>query len=343
MKILENLFFTMIFTKLLTILNFFVVCSGYEMSGHEACVKVRETLGPHALCNYIDEHLIFHQNSNFNGIVQFSKKSERNLKVECFQNANVNLEKLPALRFERINAIEVSQCSLSSVKLLSAIKSSFKIRKVKNLVITATNEQNSTNVLEKLFENLSEVEELEITTGFRVNFEENSFKLLKSLKSLKLNVYDIIALPFNIFVPLETVENLVLTSSSSLKPEEKKFNIKLNKCIRLDTFTLVGVRWPLQVETLVNFFGPRIVSIMNNRFNNISSRAFEKSKHIEELHLKNNSIEKLPTNIFEWQIELNVIDLSFNLLENLNSDIFQTTTYLEDINLSHNRFDYINR
>jgi hypothetical protein len=309
-----------------------------EMSTHDACVKVRETLGPYAQCHYSGESLIFtHDLKNSGSLVKFYKETDRKLKVQCLKSdVNVDLAKLPKLNFYRINEIEMNQCLLSNTELLSAIKLSFGIEELKKLTIT--NEINSVKVTGKLFENLRELEVLRMTmASSNTTFDENSFESLKNLMNLTLNVYDIIALPPNVFVPLEKVENLVLTSSSAPKPEAKKFNIKLNSCHYLKNFTLVGVRWPLQIETMVSFVGPETVSLLNNRLEKISPRAFEKAEHIYELRLRNNSIKVLPERIFASLYALNVIDLSFNLLKNLNVNTFNSSCYLQSIDLSYNR------
>lgn len=338
MKTIKNLVF-LIFVILIS------DAQKIKMSGRRACMKVKETLGKQAQCEHGEEHLIFFQNSNIGNVVKFSKKDELKLKIECLNfRVGIDLDRIPQLNFESINKIELSGCSVSNSSLLSAIKSSFRIKKVKSLTITSTNEPNLVTVPDDLFKDFTELEELEMTSSFRVSYNKTVFKALTSLKTLKLHVNDIIALPSIIFEPLENVRNLVLSGSGSPKHEAKKFNIVLNKCINMQTFTLTGIRWPVQIGALVNFVGPLKVSILHNRFGSeISSRAFEKASYIEKLFLTNNSIKSLPKDVFAWQTSMTVIDVSFNLIVELHNDIFKAARSLEIINLSHNQITFITR
>jgi Leucine rich repeat/BspA type Leucine rich repeat region (6 copies) len=322
-----------------------LACNAFEMSGHEACVKVRETLGSKAQCAHVEEFLVFFQSSPIGNVVKFSKKSEKTLRVECLNfRVGIDLNKIPHLNFERVNKIELSECSVSTESLLSEIKARFKIKNVKFLSVVTTNEPNNVTLTENFFVNVSELEELEMKTNFRVKYSEETFKPLKNLKSLKLQVHDIIALPSNVFVPLENVRNLVISSSGMAKYETKKLNITLNKCINMESFIMVGIRWPVLIENgLVNFVGPLKVSLQNNRFELMSAKTFEKASHIEEMYLSNNSIKSLPKDIFASLTSLVIVDLSFNQIKEFPDETFSKSTSLEHINLSNNKIISVDR
>lgn len=323
-----------------------IACNAFEMSGHEACVKVRKTLGIQAQCEHGEDLVVFFQSSLIGNVVKFSKKGDRKLRVECLNfRIAINLDKIPELNFEHVNKIELNECSMLNETMLSVIKTNFNIKKVNFLSIMATNEPRNVTVTEKFFENLSELQGLQMNTNFRVQFSEKAFKPLNKLKTLKLQVHDIINIPFNVFTPLENVENLVISNSGLAKHETKKLNISLNKCINLKRFTLIGVRWPIAIETgLVNFVGPLKVYLQNNRIHSeMSSKTFAKASDIREIHLTNNTIRSLPKDFFASQTSMMVINMSFNKLEELNNELFKTAAYLEVIDLSHNNIYTVDR
>lgn len=313
----------------------------------DSLIKVKKTLGTNTQCEQGEDLLVFFQSLPYLGnVVKFSKKTERKLRIECLNfRIGIDLEKIPQLQFEKVNKIELYECSVSNETLLSTIKANFNIKTLKFLSISATSEPSKIVMSEKFFENVSELEELDMNTNFRVNFTGKTFQYLKKLKTLRLQVHDIIALPFDVFVQLENIRNLVISNSGLAKYETKKLNITLNKCINLKSFTLIGIRWPIVIETgLVNFLGPLKVTIRNNRIESVMTpKTFERASHIEEMHLTNNSIRSLPKDFFASQISMIIIDLSFNLIADLNKDIFKTATSLENINFSHNKINTIDR
>lgn len=335
------------FTKYFVSLCYLILaCNGFEASGLEACVEVRKTLGSSTQCENREQLLVFFQSSNIGNVVKFSFKNERKLRIECLNfRVGIDLNKIPRLNFERVNVIELNECSVSNETLLTTIKASFNIKKVKLLSITSTKEPNKFVVSEKFFENVSELEELEFKTNYRVNFSENTFNRLINLKTLKMQVHDIIDLPFNVFIPLKNVRTLAIANSGDEKYETKLLNITLSKCINMKSFTLTGIRWPILIQTgLINFVGPLKVSLRNNRIvSEISSKTFEKASHIEELNLNNNSIGSLPKDLFASQTSMKTVDLSCNKIKEISYELFKNTNSLKSINLSSNLIHAIDR
>lgn len=331
------------FARLLVVSCAFSLCKSLVIKNSKACDVIRKSLGPHS-CYSTDESLTFLQSSEKLGqTVTFFRVGAESLRILCHSDTEIQLKKLPSLNFREVNSIELEQCSLSDVSVLTKIKESFQIAKVKTLKVKSIRTKDVL-LSKELFKSVAEVENLELETNVHVAFASDVFESTRNLKSAKLLVHDIIDLPYNVFEPLTKLETLWVASSGRKKNETKTLNFTMSWSMNLKHFHLSDTRWPLRIDKLlVSYFPLETISIVNNRIQSLSERTFNGSTSLEEIDLSNNKLTSLPRRVFGTQRWLATIDLSKNLLEALNDELFENNTDLELINLSHNKLKSASR
>lgn len=313
-----------------------------EVSCLRECETIKRTLKE---CHESEKLLVFMQNSKQLGnIVTFYKSSSGLLKIECHSKLGIQLDRLPVVKFNNVQSIELHQCSFSNQTALTEVKKSFGLRAIKNMKIFSTRDSESSEIDDKLFESFTDLESLEMITNSFVTFKEKAFKSLHNIKMLKLQVYDIIDLPYNVFKPLQKLETLIITNSGRMKAEAKTLNFTMNSCINLEHFTLSGVRWSVHVLNLLSY-NRRLttVKVTDNQIKTLSQNIFNGSSEIEEIVLSYNHIKLLPAKIFSTQLNLIKLDLNHNELVSLDEEIFEKNIDLETLNLSHNRLTSVSR
>lgn len=313
-----------------------------EVSCLSDCGKIRKTLKQ---CHDDGKLLIFIQSTKELGnIVTFYKNSAGNLKIECYSKLGIDMDQLPDIKFNTVKSIEMHQCSLLNSTTLNELQRNFGLSGIKSLKIYSTRDSQSSVIDEKLFESFSDLESLEMITNSFVMFKENAFKSLHNVQMVNLQVYDIIALPYNVFKPLWKLETLIITNSGRMKAETKTLNFTMNSCINLEHFTLSGIRWSVHVLNLLTY-NRRLttVKINENRIKSLSENFLNGSSEVEKLFLSHNHIQYLPAKVFSTQISLIELDLNHNEIVSLDEGIFQKNVDLEILNLSHNKLSTISR
>lgn len=319
-----------------------VVVFNSEVSCLKECETIKRTLKE---CHEGEKLLVFMQSSRQLGsTVTFYKSSAGVLKIECHSKLGIDMDLLPVVKFNTVESIEMHQCPLSNHTTLAELKKSFGLSGIKRLKIYLTRDSESSAIDEELFESFSDLESLEMITNSFVIFKEKAFKSLHNVKIVKLQVYDIIALPYNVFKPLRKLDTLTITNSGRTKDEAKTLNFTMNSCINLEHFTLSGVRWSIHVLNLLTY-NRRLttVKITDNRIKTFSENFLNGSSEVEEIILTLNHIKSLPAKIFSSQTSLIKLDLNHNEISSLDEGIFQENIDLETLNLSHNKLSSISR
>lgn len=318
-------------------------CNALRTSNSNACeiIKMNGTV-----CYGDDDSIVFMQNSKQLGNTATFHRSNNGkyLNIKCHSQFGIALDKLPNVDFNEVSTMEVQQCSFADISMLTKIKRSFMIKSVQKFVIQLTREKNIFQLSHQHFKGVEETENLEIITSDYIRFEENVFKHFSNLTTLKLQVHDIITLPYRVFKSLWKLETLEILNSGGLKNETKTLNFTLNSCINLKTFRMSGVRWPIHVLNLLSY-NRRLttVRIVGNRIKSLDENIFFKSSELEEISLGNNNIQELPAAIFSSQKNLIKLDLNGNQLALLDDDIFTTNSDLESLDLSNNRLNFTTR
>lgn len=315
-------------------------CKAIAINNLQACTIIKRTLGE---CYDDGDSLVFMQSSKQLGnVVTFYRSiSERSLKIQCHSQFGIDLNRLPDLSFEEVKTIELHQCSMSNESVLTRIKSNFGIKRVQKLILRLTDVALLTH---QHFKDLRELEIMELTAGEFTKFDSSVFRHFPELKSLKLMVYDVITLPYNVFKLLWKLETLELVNRGRMKNDTKSLNFTLNACINLKHFQLIGVRWPIHVSNLLthNRF-LQTVRIADNRVKSLSEKTFWGSSELKEIHLANNEIQSLPADIFTSQSELIKLALQQNQITMLDDNIFLNNTDLKSLDLSHNKLNFTSR
>lgn len=302
------------------------------------CAKIKETLKN---CDSQGDYMHFTQN----GSVLFERNFYGELKISCFATSSVNLDKIPKVNLNVVKKLSLVECSLSNELLLTRLKESFYISRLDKLIVD-NNRASNYKLSKTLFEKFYYLKHLEMTLK-HINFDSGAFRPLQKLFSMKLMIYDFAALPYNLFSPLEELEELELNISNRsnlVKAETRALNFTLKTCVNLRIFRLKGIKTPITIGKLLNN-NCRLekVEIIKNKIVLISENVFEGSKNIEEISLAKNGIKRLPARIFEMQTELEKLDLSHNELTELDDSIFRNNTAIETIILSHNKLSSTSR
>jgi Leucine-rich repeat (LRR) protein len=327
----------------LTLLSCLIVfCETVVIDDRDACEIIEHSfkrVGNNQRC-YAEASLVFLQFSNLGDrSATFIRNNYKELKVQCRLMQSLDSEQIPKLNFEEIESVALEKCPLNDTKVLKDMKNNLNLKSVKNFVIESAKENLTiSRGLFTIFPTLLRLE-LKISSK-KVNFESKLFESLKTFEEIILQVYDITALPSDVFFMQQKLKTLTITGTGEMKmkSEPRKLNIALHSCLNLTHFHLSGVVWPITMDKLlVRLNHLEIVEITHNMIENIGNKTFDGSSEIKKIFLNNNQIKDLPNKIFSDQSEMETLDLSFNHIEILDDEIFAENEKLQFLDLSNNK------
>ncbi|KAK3545524.1 hypothetical protein QTP70_007770 [Hemibagrus guttatus] len=292
---------------------------------------------------------------------------------QCFSTTTVIcsdllMKALPVNISANVTALIVLASGLRKITALEDLKNLTKLVFLSNPV---------QNISHDAFENLTSLQELEISGTLLLALEAGIFKNLDKLTKLLLNNNKIRILAPNLFETLEKLEMLQLhgnmlqslhkalflklTNLQELNLSSNQLSTvdtsKLNKLKRLD----LGLNQitNLSLDTFKGNLQLQILSLQGNQISKLDPGIFSHLDNLEELNLRDNKIEVLSSGLFPSNLKnlmlkensllhlcssaftnlhnLTYLDLSQNLLSSLPAELFQNLSSLEHLDLSGNR------
>lgn len=218
----------------------------------------------------------------------------------------------------------------------------------------------STTVPVEMFNNISDLEILNIYGHNATNLEnlpEKLFKTLNKLKVLTIRDTNITVLPANIFnnqtnlVRLELNRNELLTLPVNIFKNLTKLNwlnLGYNKitelpenlfeCLKsLETLELTDNKIKVLPEKIFQSLNNLIfLELQQNELIALPENIFKSVTKLELLKLNGNNLPKIPENIFSGLNNLKELRINRNRLETLPANIFSNLTKLESLQLKGN-------
>lgn len=289
---------------------------------------------------YNQESEIFIQLDNY--VHLFNKYHENSVTIQCHQSRSINVDKVPNVSWLNVWKLEVTKCLIKNNSILSEIREKFDLKNVNHLILNLDAKQSAIN--STLLKDFTNLKKLTITSHNKNQvFDENSFQSLKELENLVLNVYDVITLPVDLLKSLTQLKTLhIRGTASSVKKIDQTFNLTLQNCKQLETFSLENIRWPVRVN-FIFYRALESIVITKNTILSLNENMFQYAGQVDSIDLSNNSLSILPEKIFWFQKQMQKIDLSQNNLSRIVEAIFKFTRELEEIDLSNNRLTFIER
>lgn len=265
--------------------------SSEAIDKNKACETIKATL----LQCLIDENtLYFSQPSSFGGkTVEYTRFDTGALLVNCRPpHEGIDVERIPKVSLE-VKNLEVRKCPLknrysSNENVLSRIKKNFNISEsLQSLVINENRDNETFRLTSTFLEEFQNLKKLELTTNYFITFHENVFQTARTLKTLTMNMYDVIHLPRGIFEPLTKLETLMITNSGQMKTETSRtLNFTLHKCFNLKFFHMSSIRWPIRISDLLTYNSLlEEVKIVNNNILSLNEKVFHGSQQICKLYI----------------------------------------------------------
>ncbi len=162
---------------------------------------------------------------------------------------------------------------------------------------------------EGVFQELSSLKNLDMSSNRLTALPERIFAGLSSLEKLDLNFNSLESLPEEVFKGLGSLRTLEMTANSLNQVPEKIFS-GLNSLeeLHLNQNSLTGLP-----EGVFNGLGSlQFLSLRNNQLNSLTEGIFEGLGALENLYLAYNSLTNLPVGIFNGLNSLTLLELFGN-------------------------------
>lgn len=271
------------------------------------------------------------------------RNSENVLKIKCFHNHTIMLNKFPFVDLSDVKVLEIKGCSMKNRTILSNFKARLNLKSVSKLTLYIDTESKK-DISHELFKDFQNVESLRLYTARKDTFYEDSFSALTNLKNLTLSVYDLITLPSNLFVKSSSLEELAIVSTAEgAGLKVKNHTLTFRVCKFLEKITISGIRWPIELTLKLDESLEEINVFNNKHIVNLTIEYLRPDEKVEILNLSNNLMKTLHPHVLEKLKILDVIDLSNNQFEKIGITFFKHNTFLTRINLADNIITFIEK
>lgn len=179
-----------------------------------------------------------------------------------------------------------------------------------------------------VFQNLSQLIELDLSYNQIADLPRNAFNDLPKLISLNLAHNQLTIIPFQIFDSLKSIEQLDLSQNRLVSFPDNFFisnnalrvlNLRNNTIVKLTKNSLHGL------ERLT------YLDLSDNQLKTIDRNAFDSLTMLQMLNLCRNNLTILPTTLFHQLHQLKYVNLSRNNFQILPNGIFASQYRLEEL------------
>ncbi|KOC59528.1 Protein toll [Habropoda laboriosa] len=192
------------------------------------------------------------------------------------------------------------------------------------------------------FDPLTKLQFLNLWRNKFTKLESGMFHKLASLHSLDLNSNELTTLPEDVFAKLEELEalNLFWNNFSSLPEGLLRHNVNLKN---VNMYGNKRNMTELPRGLFANLTNLEAVQLKSNGLIRVPSDLFRGSVSLKNVSLARNYIESLPKDLFKDLINLSMLDLHLNELTSLPDEVFSYLNRLVKLNLSKNHLTSISR
>ncbi|XP_055522511.1 uncharacterized protein LOC129716702 [Wyeomyia smithii] len=220
--------------------------------------------------------------------------------------------------------------------------------------------ENNVNLLHNIFDNLINLEMLELDDNQIAELEPAIFKNQNKLRHLNLSRNQLRNITKDSFRGAENLQELDLSANAieslpedafSLLPNLSVLYLSVNRFVSLHELLLANNRKlndlrldnnqvPLQTlpeNFLSNLLQLKTVKLQGCSFTNLPASLFRNSTDITDLDLSYNQLTSMPRLLLRDQRKLHDLNLAYNKLETLPEGLFENTKELQTLHLSFNR------
>jgi hypothetical protein len=268
-----------------------------------------------------------------------TKNSENKVHLKCGNKVALDFHNFPRIDLSHVQELKIDSCSAEDENILTRLMYFFNFSGVINLSFEVGTNDSITPAMLHAF---SHVKTLELIAPYKNQFEENAFVGFE-VKNLKITAYDYQKIPRNLLASLADLRNLEITlDATGKKDEPRDWDLAVNRNRNLDSFSLRGMRWPMQMEFP---FGSVLTTVefTNNNMVELSEKFCGQATTIINLTISACKLKRIPDNFLSRQTLLSILNLSHNEITAINSVVFSKSPDLTAIDLSHNKIDILEK
>ena len=251
----------------------------------------------------------------------------KSLKLNNNPIANIHVD-----TFDPLTSLEL--LNLNGLSLMDSDWDEDLFENLTNLTSLNISTNDITTLDVDIFDGLTNLETLYIRENAITALPDGVFDGLSSLKTLYLNNNALTTLPADIFDDLTALEKLYLNNNSLSSLPSDVFDGLTS------SLTILYVHrnniTSLHVDVFDGLTGLSQLALSYNKLTTVPDGLFDETTALQYLYLNNNMISSVPENTFDGLTSLLLLYLSNNSLSSLNVNLFDETTALQQLYLHRN-------
>ena len=251
----------------------------------------------------------------------------KSLKLNNNPIANIHVD-----TFDPLTSLE--QLALNGLSLMDSDWDEDLFENLTNLTSLNISTNDITTLDVDIFDGLTNLETLYIRENAITALPDGVFDGLSSLKTLYLNHNALTTLPADIFDDLTALEKLYLDNNSLSSLPTDVFDGLTS------SLTILYVHrnniTSLHVDVFDGLTGLSQLALSYNKLTTVPDGLFDETTALQYLYLNNNMISSVPENTFDGLSNLLWLYLSTNSLSSLSVNLFDETTALQRLYLHNN-------
>ena len=191
----------------------------------------------------------------------------------------------------------------------------------------------------EVFEELNNLEYLNLTSSELGSLAGNWFKDLMELETLDISNNDLVMIEDDAFVGLVSLKNLDASNNNLQQIGRfafKPFSTDIENLDLSDNHLET-----LQEGLFSHLWSLKVLNLQSNDIVSLPSKIFEDLELLRELHLQDNNLIEIPADLFVGLTDLVSLELQDNDLRTIPKDLLTSSTSLTNLDISNNRISFM--
>ena len=191
----------------------------------------------------------------------------------------------------------------------------------------------------EVFEELNNLEYLNLTSSELGSLAGNWFKDLMELETLDISNNDLVMIEDDAFVGLVSLKNLDASNNNLQQIGRfafKPFSTDIENLDLSDNHLET-----LQEGLFSHLWSLKVLNLRSNDIVSLPSKIFEDLELLRELHLQDNNLIEIPADLFVGLTDLVSLELQDNDLRTIPKDLLTSSTSLTNLDISNNRISFM--